>query len=410
MGFLDGIRDVVGGFNAVKRIDDTGFDWREQDAAQQFARDRQVEEARQQDEDRAVNQIADAYAGAEGGQEPDVSPLLQGIEQRRQKFMLDRARGVGKERKSALEDQRRYREESIAGIRSRNALDVVGARGDEQQEAIQLREKLARERTLSPADQARLNALEKMNADRIAAGDRRAASVGGGAGGHRKVLKIPGTRGGVSGTVIRDQDTYEELGFEPSPTTAATRGKEEARGAAMKAYEAIRGLRAQMPTPEDWMEAGVTGVGRQIGAMTQANPVANRYKASIRGFVPLMARALGHVGVLTELDVERTEDLFSGLGATAETDRISDDMLRKIMSGEVPFQFGQGGGKPIAYVDESGNIEEYGGQRPDGRRRTGTPPPTGGGDDRTIVMFGGKKYRKKAGVTTNRRADYEEIP
>ena len=110
MGFLDGIRDVVGGFNAVKRIDDTGFDWREQDAAQQFARDRQVEEARQQDEDRAVNQIADAYAGSEGGQEPDVSPLLQGIEQRRQKFMLDRARGVGKERKSALEEQKTYRD------------------------------------------------------------------------------------------------------------------------------------------------------------------------------------------------------------------------------------------------------------------------------------------------------------
>ena len=110
MGFLDGIRDVVGGFNAVKRIDDTGFDWREQDAAQQFARDRQVEEARQQDEDRAVNQIADAYAGAEGGQEPDVSPLLQGIEQRRQKFMLDRARGVGKERKSALEEMKTYRD------------------------------------------------------------------------------------------------------------------------------------------------------------------------------------------------------------------------------------------------------------------------------------------------------------
>ena len=188
MGFLDGIRDVLGGFNAVKRIDDTGFDWREQDAAQQFARDRQVEEARQQDEDRAVNQIADAYAGAEGGQEPDVSPLLQGIEQRRQKFMLDRARGVGKERKSALEDQKTYRTIQQQAMRGQQGLDLVDARGAEAQEAIRLREKLRSGQGLSPREQAMLDAADRRVAAQQAGAnwrDQNGPAGGGNGGGGR---------------------------------------------------------------------------------------------------------------------------------------------------------------------------------------------------------------------------------
>lgn len=335
MGFLDGIRDVVGGFNAVKRIDDTGFDWREQDAAQQFARDRQVEEARQSDEDRAVNQIADAYAGAEGGQEPDVSPLLQGIEERRQKFMLDRARGVGKERKSALEDQRRYREESIAGIRGRNALDVTAARGDEAQEAIQLREKLARERTLSPADQARLNALEKMNADRIAAGDRRSASGGS----SRRPTKVGGVDDqGRAGTWLIYPDQSRE--FMPAAATAGTRGKEESKAAAMQAYTELMDEYDSMGgQPEDGLEARATGLYRTGAGKLGYDPATSTYQAGVRGFVPLMARALGHVGVLTELDVERTEALFPKAGDTLAEKTRKKRLLTEIMVGARPMPF-----------------------------------------------------------------------
>jgi len=346
MGFLDSIGTLLGGFNDVKQIDKDGFDFRE--------KRRQDELARQQEQQRwqQANQDYDVKAGAEaavgGMSENDLGSTLPAqLSNEQRKAAIARMIGQSAQSKSALEGQRAYTAETLQRVKGQNALDVAGVRTKAAEEVVRLREKLRAGQQLSPREQAMLTSDEKMNADRIAAGDRRAASSSGGPGGHRKVIKIAGTRNGVSGTVMRDQDTYEELGFEPSPTTAATRGKEEAKGAAMKAYEAIRGLRAQMPTPEGWMEANATGLGRQVGAMTQANPVANRYKASIRGFVPLMARALGHVGVLTELDVERTEDLFSGLGATAETDRISDEMLRKIMSGEVPFQFGQGGGKPV---------------------------------------------------------------
>ena len=378
MGFLDGIRDMLGGFNAVKQIDSDGFDWREKRAAQQFVRDRQVEEARQQDEDRAVNQIADAYAGAEGGQEPDVSPLLQGIEERRQKFMLDRARGVGKERKSSIEATKAYNARLLRSDQDAASMEREKYKGELRQNLMSQAEEIRQNQQMSPREKDA--ALMRIQAqfelfDRAESGrNYRAANFGTGTG----FTKVGGTdESGTTGTWLIPKRGGERE-FVPAGPTAATRGKEEAKGAAMKAYEAIRGLRRQMPTPEGWVEANVTGIGREIGARTQADPVANRYKASIRGFVPLMARALGHVGVLTELDVERTEDLFSGLGATAETDRISDEMIRKIMSGEVPFQFGQGGGKPIAYIDEAGNVEEYGGQQPGPPRRGGGRVPTGG--------------------------------
>mgnify|MGYP000627775083 CR=1 FL=1 len=39
-GFLSGLGTLLGGFNAQRRIDKEGFDWREQSAQQQAMRDR----------------------------------------------------------------------------------------------------------------------------------------------------------------------------------------------------------------------------------------------------------------------------------------------------------------------------------------------------------------------------------
>jgi len=122
MGFLDSIGTVLGGFNDVKQIDSDGFDFREKRRQADLARQQQQEQWQQentqfgnQQEDRSVNQVADVLAGAPNGQEPDVSPLLSGIDQSRRAFMLDRARGVSKERKSALA---RQKAESDAYLRS----------------------------------------------------------------------------------------------------------------------------------------------------------------------------------------------------------------------------------------------------------------------------------------------------
>jgi hypothetical protein len=360
-GFLSGLSQLLGGWNQVRRIDDTGFDWREQDAAKQFERDRRTQLAGQEDEDRAVNIGRDVMLGAEEGEEPDLSGVLPGYDQGLAKL---RVKGAVAQSRPALQAQQSYARLAQEQARGTNQREAIGARGNEAQELVELQAKL---RSGAPMTEYQRRSLEQR---------AQAIEAMGARGTRRRVLKTPGQRNGVAGTVLYDQDTMDEVGFEAAPQTAATRGKEEAKGAAMVAYESIRGLREQLPTPENWMEAGAVGIGRQVGAMTQANPVANRYKASIRGFVPLMARALGHVGVLTELDVERTEALFSGLGATAETDRISDEMMRGIMTGQVPFQF-SGKGKPIGYIDEEGNFTPMGGAAQPQFGGSAPRPPSG---------------------------------
>lgn len=402
MGFMDGLLDVLSGPMAVKQIDQHGFDFREKRAQDEAARQQQRQQWDQANQDYTVKAMAEASLG--GMEEGDLQDLqlargldenarAAGTEQgpgptpdlsamRRRASINDlltaRARGQSAQSKSSLAGQKAQTDYYLQSGKDAAAMEREKYKGELRQSLLAQAEEIRANQQMSPREKEA--ALIKINSqmqlfDRAEAGRNfRAANFG--AGSRRRIVKIPGTRDGVAGTVLRDQDTFEELGFEPAAPTAGTRGKEEAKGAAMTAYESIRGLRKQLPTPEGWIEANLTGIGREIGAKTQANPVANRYKASIRGFVPLMARALGHVGVLTELDVERTEALFSGLGATAETDRISDEMMRGIMTGQVPFQFGQGGGKPIGYMDENGEFHEMG-----GGGGGGTPPraPAGGG-------------------------------
>lgn len=409
MGFLDGIGELLGGFNAQRRIDTEGFDWREQAAQREFERQREQEVARQADEDRTIGQLGDVLATQEGDPDPAaVESMIPGeVEQSRKGWMAKVALGQLPERKSRIEASKANAAWNKQLLQGEQRMDQIELTGAQAQERDALKFKRDSGRTLNPAEQAKLDAYERVADKRISAMDRRGS--GGRTGGRISFTKVPTMRDGVSGTLLINQITGEER-FEPAGPTAGTRGKEEAKASAMKAYEAIRGLRAQIPPPENWVEAGITGIGREIGARTQANPVANRYKASIRGFVPLLARALGHVGVLTELDVERTEDLFSGLGATAETDRISDEMMRGIMSGAQPFQFGQGGGKPIGYVDEQGNFTPMGG----GEAPPAEAPRSGGG--RTpqaggkTVTYGGKRYRQKPGTDGTKRSHYEEIP
>jgi hypothetical protein len=159
MGFADGLRELLGGFNAVRRIDQDGFDWREKDAAAQFERDRARQVAGQQDEDRAVGQVTDALSAQDFDREPDLSavqPLMQGIAQERQKALLETALGKRKQQKNYLEM-----------LRGNNASTLQGLKAEQAAELARLKEKLRNERTLSPADLAKMEQLERIKtADR----------------------------------------------------------------------------------------------------------------------------------------------------------------------------------------------------------------------------------------------------
>lgn len=85
------------------------------------------------------------------------------------------------------------------------------------------------------------------------------------------------------------------------------------------------------------------GAARGVAGRMGMDSSADLYTSGIRGFVPLFARAVGHVGVLTELDVKRTEDLFPRIGDAENVTLEKMQRIQRIMTGQepMPFQFEQ---------------------------------------------------------------------
>lgn len=128
MGFLDSLGTVLGGFNDVKQIDTDGFDFREKRAAQQFARDREVEMARQADETRDLGMAEDILVG--GGEEGDIQPFLSNLDPARRVPALKLLQGRAGERKSALEDMKTQRALNALWLREQGQDRRLGRRLD----------------------------------------------------------------------------------------------------------------------------------------------------------------------------------------------------------------------------------------------------------------------------------------
>lgn len=155
----------------------------------------------------------------------------------------------------------------------------------------------------------------------------------------------------------------------------------------MQAYDELMGIYDSFGgQPQGGLEARLGGLTRGAQATAGYNPEVQVYKAGVRGFVPLMARALGHVGVLTELDVERTEALFPKPGDTETEAMMKKAVLSDIMSGrrQPPFQL------------QTAPAEE-----------PSMPPSTAGEGE--IRTFNGRKYRLKPGADKRLRSSWEEL-
>jgi hypothetical protein len=85
--------------------------------------------------------------------------------------------------------------------------------------------------------------------------------------------------------------------------------------------------------------ARAVGAARGAASAAGADPAVDLYRTGVRGFVPLFARSVGHVGVLTELDVQRTEDLFPRVGDAADVTAEKLARLNRIMAGQEPAPF-----------------------------------------------------------------------
>jgi hypothetical protein len=82
------------------------------------------------------------------------------------------------------------------------------------------------------------------------------------------------------------------------------------------------------------VRAKASGLGDVVGSATGYSPDPQMYSSQIRGFVPIFARSVGHSGVLTELDVKRTEALFPRFGESKEMAQRKMARLNAIMSGK----------------------------------------------------------------------------
>jgi len=351
MGFLDSIGTVLGGFNDVKQIDSDGFDFREKRRQADLARQQQQEQWQQentqfgnQQEDRAVNQVADVLAGSEG-EEPDVNPLLAGIEQSKRAFMLDRARGVSKERKSSLARQKaesdfylRSMTEGGQDKRLDKRLDVVKSEGDANRGS---REGVA-------------------GADREVDWARIAAMM---------------ARGGQGGTARKpywnvkekrtDFLTNEEVGSVPQGTyTDVVSGRQSAM--AGQQGEATSTLISNLDDALKGYEATQGGLGRLVpSAVSPTKAVAwDRYKSTLQSAAQMMGRKILADNRVSDQDRQAyaatigvPSEWITALDPTQARKRLD---LLKSLAGDYESKYGGGGqgGEPPPAGGRGGGVAQ----------------------------------------------------
>lgn len=112
-----------------------------------------------------------------------------------------------------------------------------------------------------------------------------------------------------------------------------------------RAVPILQDLGSRITTINQGNQGGIvdraTGVGRGVASRVGLDPATDLYRTGIRGFVPLFARAVGHTGVLTEIDVQRTEELFPRVGDSDAVTAEKMARIQRIMTGQepAPFQF-----------------------------------------------------------------------
>lgn len=101
--------------------------------------------------------------------------------------------------------------------------------------------------------------------------------------------------------------------------------------------------------------ARVTGAARTAGAALNLDPDVSTYNALISGFTPMIARAVGHSGVLTEQDVQSVRELFPKPGDSETVRNRKMAQVRAVLGGmstfRLPSQGKSGVGMPGPAID-----------------------------------------------------------
>ena len=179
-GFAEGLKALLGGAYAKRRIDDTGFDFREQDQQAEFERQRTQDVAGQQDEDRDIGLASEAIIGGADPNDPGFQEQAfgPGVDAARRAAILGPAAGGrGSQAKSSLQSQNLANRRYLALLGGDQDLERDSARAEDRQDLARLTEDLRRGRTLSPADQAKYEFLSTQGAENRASRERAAATA-----------------------------------------------------------------------------------------------------------------------------------------------------------------------------------------------------------------------------------------
>lgn len=323
-GFLGGLGSLLGGWNTARRIDEEGFDFREAERARQFERDRAEEEARQADETRGIG-LASQYLV--GGGEPDDEFAQQAfgpdVDQARRRFLTGAAMGEGAQARSSLEAQKLYGKSLLSQQEAAQREAIEGFKATKREELLRAEEEIRANQQMSPREkeaalmriQAQMQLFEAAETGRnVRAGAR--LDLG------RQRLDVSRERLDL----VRQRLEQGEAG-----------GKEEAinaYGHLMNVFDSIGGGTFAFGP----VARGVGGARRGAAAAGLA-PDVKTYLEGVEGFAPLLARAAGHRGRLTDRDLTRTEALFPMPGDTTAEVGKKRALIEAIMSGAAPMPF-----------------------------------------------------------------------
>lgn len=153
------------------------------------------------------------------------------------------------------------------------------------------------------------------------------------------------------------EEVRKQGGVKTSPKTTAKASGPATVDAIMGEIEALSG---RINTSDGGPMSNVKGALRRGAAAGNMDNDVSEYLALVEGFIPMVARAVGHSGVLTQQDVDSVRALFPRPGDNAQLSKNKMDRVKRIMQqmqspgdapGGLPRGAGPGGGgapKPIA--------------------------------------------------------------
>ena len=143
----------------------------------------------------------------------------------------------------------------------------------------------------------------------------------------------------------------------PNPQTTFQRNQAASRTAAASTIHSIAELSERINVNQG-VVAKLTGTAEHAKAAANLNDDVSEYESLIAAFTPLVARALGHTGVLTQPDVDSTREYFPKV---TDSKSLRDRKVKRLMAflGEEAPAGGDGGdgaGEGDVTIDANGRI------------------------------------------------------